>query len=163
MEATISEDHFTFDLAVEEPDLSFYLAETNKRYHLMAPDQFYESVIVDYDAERPETPEGWIKIHDRFILESADTPEGLDFESPVEGVLPSLEEGTHQIRDLNGRTYDVDKTGTQLAAAVVYYEAVATKLQRDGEREKAQAFAKVFTPLRYAAMAYSTSVARCLN
>ncbi|MCS3669103.1 hypothetical protein GGP77_003358 [Salinibacter ruber] len=105
----------------------------------------------------------WVKIHDRFILESADTPEGLDFESPVEGVLPSLEEGTHQIRDLNGQTYDVDKTGAQLAAAVVYYEAVATKLQRDGEREKAQAFAKVFTPLRHAAMAYSTSVARCLN
>ncbi|WP_263834415.1 hypothetical protein [Salinibacter sp.] len=163
MKVTISQDHFTFDLSVENPDLSFYIAETNRRYHLMAPDQFYENVIVDYDAKRPEMPEGWVKIHDRFVLESADTPEGLDFESPVEGVLPSLEEGTYQIRDLNGRTYDVDKTGAQLAAAVVYYEAVATKLQGDGEREKAQAFAKVFSPLRYAALSYSKGVARCLN
>ncbi|WP_251963170.1 hypothetical protein [Salinibacter ruber] len=163
MEATISEDYFTFDLAVEKPNRVFYFIETNKRYHLMAPDQFYESVIVDYDAESPETPEGWVKIHDRFILESVKTPKGLDFESPVEGVLPSLEEGTHQIQDLNGRTYDVDKTGAQLASAVSYYDLVAKKLQHEGEREKAEAFQKVLAPLHYAAMAYSTSVAHCLN
>ncbi len=159
----ISQDHFTFDLSVEEPQNSFYFTETNRRYHLMTPNVFYKEVIVGYRSITPATPEDWVAIHDRFTLKTVESYSGLDFDSPVEGVLPKLERDNLEIKDLNERTYEVDKTGAQLAAAVVYYDAVSRKLQGEGKREKAESFQKVLGPLHHAAMAYSTDVARCLN